>query len=73
MICNMLFNDGNVDFRISELLANGKILFQMDDGDNAPYGYSIELDLHDLRLLQEWIDKSVKTLEEYAEPPTSAG
>jgi len=35
----------------------------MDSGDDAPYGYYIELDKHDVIRLRDWLNKSIELLE----------
>jgi hypothetical protein len=60
----MQFVDEGVFFTISEAKESEKVSFAMDDGNNPQYGHFIEFGLDDLVRLRDWLNESIKVLQE---------
>lgn len=60
----MQWRDKDTVFEVSEANTDNKVDISMDDGNNAPYGYYMQLEKHDVIRLRDWLNQAIQDLED---------
>ena len=58
----MQFIEGTISLSVSELNTKEKVGVTMEDIDNEPYAYFIELDGFDIKRLIDWLQLSLDAI-----------